>query len=144
MSDTEPGTSPATTPSTTSGTSTVTTVTASATTPQSGLPPFQLFYPSADRTTVGQRWKKWVLRFENLLLSLREFDSTIRHGLLLTYVGDSAKDIFDILPDTSTTYETAIAALNQHFSPIQNKDMAIFEFREIKQEVNEILNDFYR
>ena len=41
-------------------------------------------------------------------------------------------------------YETAITALNQHFDPIQNKDMAIFEFRELKQEVNETLNDFYR
>ena len=82
--------------------------------------------------------------FENLLLGLQEFDPTIRRGLLLTYVGDSTNDIFDILPDTGTTFEMAIAALNQHFDPIQNKDMAIFEFRVLKQEVNETLNDFYR
>ena len=58
MADTELGTPPATTPSTTSGASTVTTVTASVATPRSGLLPFQPFYPSADPSTVGQRWKK--------------------------------------------------------------------------------------
>lgn len=42
-----------------------------------------------------------------------------------------------------TTYETAIPALNQHFDPIQNKDMVFFEFRDLKREVNETLNDFY-
>ena len=89
------------------------------------------FPPPQDQATVGQRWAKWVRRFENLLLSLREFDSTVRRGLLLTYVGESTNDIFDILPDTGTTYQAAIDALTQHFTPQGNKDMAIFDFREL-------------
>ena len=70
------------------------------------------------------------------MLSLREFDSTVRRGLLLTYVGESTNDIFDILPDTGTTYQAAIDALTQHFTPQgNNDDMAIFDFRELKQGV---------
>ncbi len=76
--------------------------------PRSGLPPFAPFDPHQDTATVGQRWTKWVRRFENLLISLREFDPAVRRGLLLTYVGESTNDIFDILPNTGTTYKEAI------------------------------------
>lgn len=141
MSDTKLDTPPASNPSTASGTSTVTTVTAAAATPGSGLLPFQPFDPCTDPSTVGQWWKKWVRWFENPLLSLGEFDPTICWGLLLTYVGDATNDIFDILLDTGTTYESAVAALHQHLDLQQNKDMAIFEFWELRQEVNETLND---
>ena len=91
---------------------------------RSGLPPFPPFDPHQDQATVGQQWAKWVRRFENLLLSLCEFDSTVRRGLLLTYVGESTNDIFDILPDTGTTYQAANDALTQHFTPQGNNDMA--------------------
>ena len=107
-------------------------------------PPFPPFDPHQDQATVGQRWAKLVRRFENLLLSLREFDSTVRRGLLLTYVGESTNDIFDSLPDTGTTYQAAMDALTQHFTPQGNNDMAIFDFRELKQGVNETLNEYYR
>ena len=70
--------------------------------------------------------------------------SSFRRGLLLTYVGESTNDIFDILPDTGTTYQAAIDALTQHFTPQGNNDMAIFDFHEIKQGVNETLNKYYR
>ena len=126
MSDGEHDPPRASTFSTSSGTSTSTnsTATGTATTPQSGLPPFQLLDPSSDASTVGPRWKKWARRFENLLC-LQEFDPTIRRGLLLTYVGDATNNVFDILLDTGTTYESAITALNQHFDPMQNKDLLL-------------------
>ena len=99
-------------------------VTQQTSAPRSGLPPFSPFDPIGDPSAVGQRWKKWVRRFENLLISLREFDSTIRRGLLLTYVGEATNDIFDILPG--------------------NKDVAIFEFRELAQGNDENITDYYR
>ena len=77
-------------------------------------------------------------------MSLREFDLTVRRGLLLTYVGESTNDIFDILPDTGTTYQAAIDALTQHFTPQGNNDMTIFDFRELKQGATETLNEYYR
>ncbi|CAB4044400.1 Hypothetical predicted protein, partial [Paramuricea clavata] len=116
-----------------STTSNATNATTTSQVPRSGLPPFPPFNPHQDTATVGQRWTKCVRRFENLLISLREFDSTVRRGLLLTYVGESANDIFDILPDTGTTYQEAIDCFTQHFVPQGNTDMAIFDFRELKQ-----------
>ena len=79
-----------------------------------------------------------------MLISLREFDPTVRRGLLLTYVGEATNDIFDTLSDTGTTYETAITRLTEHFDPIRNKDINIYDFRQIKQEPGESLQNFYR
>lgn len=70
--------------------------------PCSSLPPFGPFDPLRDQASVGLRWRKWTRRFENLLISLREFDPTVRRGLLLTYVGKATNDIFDTLSDTDT------------------------------------------
>ena len=53
---------------------------ASTNVPRSGLPPFPPFDPLSDRASLGLRWRKWSRRFENLLLSLRELDPTIRRG----------------------------------------------------------------
>jgi hypothetical protein len=100
--------------------------TASYSAPRSGLPPFPPFDPITDTATVSQRWKKWIW-FENVLISLREFDSTIRRGLLLTYVGETTNDIFDILPDTGT----AVESLTQYFTPRGNKDVAIFDLNTV-------------
>ncbi len=61
----------------------------------------------------------------------------MRRGLLLTYVGESTNDIFDILPNTGTTYQEVIDCLTQHFVPQGNTDMAIFDFRELMQGSNE-------
>ena len=83
-------------------------------------------------------------RFQNLLISLREFDSKVKRGLLLTYVGEATNDIFDTLPETGDDYDTAVAKLTTYFEPTSNTDMAIFEFREMKQERGETLNAFYR
>ena len=40
--------------------------------------------------------KKWSQRFENLLISLREFDTIVKRGILLTYDGDSASTFIEI------------------------------------------------
>ena len=79
-----------------------------------------------------------------MLISLGEFDPTVKRALLLTYVGEATNDIFDTLPDTGSGYNTAIQWLTEHFSPSKNKDMAIFDFQELKQESGESLDQFYR
>lgn len=93
MSDNEETPPPQGAPSSTASMSTNTNV------PRSGLPPFAPFDPLSNRGSVGLCWRKWTRRFENLLISLREFDPTVRRELLLTYVGEATNDIFDTLSD---------------------------------------------
>ena len=112
--------------------------------PRSGLPPFPPFDPHGDINSLGTRWKKWQRRFNNLLISLRETDSTIQRALLLTYVGETTNDIFDTLPNTGADYNTAVQSLSDHFAPPENKDMAIFDFRQITQQKGEPINEFFR
>ena len=112
--------------------------------PRSGLPPFPPFDPLSNPANTGPRWGKWLRRFENLLISLRETDPIVKRGLLLTYVGETTNDIFDTLPSTGTDYAAAIESLTQRFDPSTNKDMEIYEFRQITQESGELLNEFYR
>ena len=81
---------------------------------------------------------------ENLLISLRETDPIVKRGLLLTYVGETTNDIFHTLPSTSTDYAAAVESLTQRFNPSTNKDMEIYEFRQITQESGETINEFYR
>ena len=61
--------------------------------PRSGLPPFPPFDPLSNPANTGPRWRKWLRRFENLLISLRETDPIVKRGLLLTYVGETTNDI---------------------------------------------------
>ena len=62
----------------------------------------------------------------------------------MTYVGESTNDIFDILPNTGTTYQEVIDCPTQHFVPQGNTDMAIFDFRKLKQGSSETLNEYHR
>ena len=65
--------------------------------PRSGLPPFPPFDPHSDRATLATKRRKWQRRFENLMISLREYDQTVKRALLLTYIGEETNDIFSIL-----------------------------------------------
>ena len=96
--------------------------------PKKRLTTFSPFDPHGDHATLSTKWRKWQRRFENLMISLREEDPTVKRALLLTYIGNDANDIFDTLADTGTDYDTAIQRLTKHFSPTENKDMAIFDF----------------
>jgi hypothetical protein len=112
--------------------------------PCSGLPQFPPFDPLSNPTNTGLRWRKWLRWFENLLISLHETDPTVKRGLLLTYVGETTNDIFDTLPSTGTDYDSAVQSLTERFDPAINKDMEIYEFRQITQSSGETLNKFYR
>ena len=48
------------------------------------------------------------------------------------------------LSTSEEIYDTAVAQLTAYFEPTSNTDMAIFQFRDMKQEPGETLNVFYR
>ena len=78
------------------------------------------------------------------MTSLREEDPTVKRALLLTYIGNDTNDIFDTLADTGMDYDTAIQRLTEHFSPTENKDMAIFDSRQVTQQSGESIDEFCR
>jgi hypothetical protein len=52
-----------------------------------------------------------------------------KKALLLYQVGEATHSIFDTLSETGDNYETAIAKLDEYFSPKKNVDFEIFKFR---------------
>ena len=59
-------------------------------------------------------------------------------------MGETTNDIFDTLPSTGTDYAAAVESLTQRFDPSTNKDMEIYEFRQITQKSGQAINEFYR
>jgi len=58
------------------------------------LEPFPTFDVS-NETSLGPRWKKYLVRFNNLMVAQDISDSVRKRALLLHYVGEDANDIFD-------------------------------------------------
>ena len=95
------------------------------------LPTFPPFDVHSDASSTVVRWKKWLRRFENMMIGLNMKDDLKRkRALLLHYTGEEINDIFETLPDTGeeNNYQAAIDAL-KHISllrPIRNSRFTVF------------------
>lgn len=110
------------------------------------LPTFPPFDVHSDASSTVVRWKKWLRRFENMMIGLNIKDDLKRkRALLLHYAGEEINDIFETLPDTGeeNNYQAAIDALNAHFAPTANSEFSIYCFRQAKQQPNETLDTFH-
>ena len=102
-------------------------------------PPFDIAGPA-----VGQRWGKWLLRFERLLIIAKVTDPTDKRAWLLHYAGEKVNDIFGTLPDTGNDadFDKAKEKLNSYFKPKVNVDFEVIKFRECEQKEEESIDDF--
>ena len=59
--------------------------------------------------------------------------SQTKRALLLHYAGHTVDEIFDTLPDTGgdNDYNTAVAKLNENFSPQTTIAYEVFNFRQL-------------
>ena len=57
-------------------------------------------------------------------------------------MGEATHSIFDTLSETGDNYETAIAQLDEYFSPKKNVDFEIFKFRTAAQQTNETIDQY--
>ena len=102
-------------------------------------------FPEFDVThtsTQAARWKKWQSRFRKLLVAMNVTNKKRKRALLLHNAGEPTNEKFDTLPDTTPgegedTFEKAIQALKNYFTPRQNREYEIYVFRKAKQESNE-------
>ena len=111
------------------------------------LPTFPEF-DITETSTQAARWKKWLSRFQNLLVAMNVTDKKRQRALLLHYAGEAVNEIFDTLPDTTAgegddPLDKAVQALTNYFTPKQNREYEIYVFRQAKQENNESISAFH-
>ena len=106
------------------------------------LPTFPEF-DITETSTEAARWKKWLSRFQNLLVAMNVTDKKRQRALLLHYAGEAVNEIFDTLPDTTAgegddPLDKAVQALTNYFTPKQNREYEIYVFRQAKQELSSV------
>ena len=108
------------------------------------LPTFPPFDAHADGNT-GQCWKKWLSRFERLLVAMNIEEKKQQRAMLLHFAGPAVDEIFETLPDTGEAkdYDKAVEALNTYFIPQVNTAYEEYNFRETKQRDNETLGTYH-
>ena len=122
------------------------------------LPNFPAFKPHVDENSAGLRWKKWLERFENLLVALDISDDKKKKAMLLHYVGEETYDIFDSFTQEQkgvnatrleggqqipNEFEVAKNSLTNYFTPKKNVTYEVFKFRQASQQTNENIDSFY-
>ena len=115
-----------------------------ATSTNFSLPNFPPFDVHVDGN-VGPRWKKWLTRFERLLIATNITETKQQRALLLHYAGPAVDEIFDTLPDTGEDkdYKAAVDALNAYFIPQANSAFEEYNFRQAKQQHGENIDAFH-
>ena len=114
------------------------------------LPDFQAFDTKSDPVSLGTAWKKWLVRFENLVTALNVTDAARKKALLLYYAGDDVHDIYTKLtPFAATvvsladeTYDDAKRNLTQYFEPSKNEIFEVYNFRTLNQKEGELIDQY--
>ena len=108
------------------------------------LPSFPPFDVHADGN-AGPRWKRWLGRLERILIGKNITVAKRKQALLLHYAGPDVDEIFGTLPNTGDDgdYDTAVAKLNEYFSPQVNTTYEVYNFRQTKQKEGESLDSFH-
>ena len=98
------------------------------------LPTFPAFQVHLDGN-LGPRWKKWLAKFENLIVGMGITDAKQKRALLLHYSGPEVDEIFNTLEDTGEDedYKTAVEKLTAHFNPQVNTTYEVFNFRKARK-----------
>ena len=85
------------------------------------LPDFPPFDTESEPTSLGIKWKKWILRLENLFVALDIKDKAQQKALLLHYVGANLSDIYYTLAsEDDKEYQQVKEKLEAHFEPKVN------------------------
>ena len=118
------------------------------------LSAFPVFDTQTDPISIGPRWRKWMLRFENRIKAMNLTDPERKLALrLLDYAGDDVHDGYLTLtvppaaggnnpPPGNDIYSRSVVALNNHYALQVQREYEIFSFRTAKQEENETLDQF--
>ena len=92
---------------------------------------------------VATRWAKWRRMFQFYKNALGDIKEGQQMNLLLHVAGPEVQEIYSTFPeDKCTTYETLMAALNEHFDPKKNQRYERFKFRRTAQSPSENMDSY--
>ena len=88
---------------------------------------------------------KWLAILERMFIGMNIAIPKRKRALLLHYAGPDVDEIFDTLPNTGedNDYATAVAKLNEYFSPQVNTTYEVYNFRQAKQKEGELLDSYH-
>ena len=95
----------------------------------SGLAGIKNFNVHEDRTTIAQRWTKWVKQFELYVIASGVTDADQKRALFLHMAGPDIQDIYDTLSASGDTYELAQSKINTYFEPTKDTPWERLQFR---------------
>ena len=69
------------------------------------IPQIAPFQPDVDPTNTAVRWKKWLDRFENLIIAINVTDNDRKKALLLHLAGEFGFEVYEglVIPKSQTT-----------------------------------------
>ena len=111
------------------------------------LPSFPQFDPNPASGDVDPRWRKWMARFQNLMIAKDVSEDERQKAMLLHYVGEEMLDIYETLgvalvEGEENKVNKAIDALTSYFAPKMNTEYEVYRFRQARQEAEENFNHF--
>ena len=110
------------------------------------LPTFPAFDLQGGDLSKG--WRRYVVRFENLLMAMNITDAKRKKAMLLHYVGEDVVEIFETLDveqedENEDVFVKAEKALRSYFTPRKNTEFEVYKFRQAKQLPGEDISTFY-
>ena len=109
------------------------------------LPSFEKFQLNGDSATnLGPRWIHYVKKLENLFVAMNIESKKRKKALLLHYAGDEVFEIHATLDNTGNEndYAASKTALENYFKPQLNTEFQVFEYRQMKQNQSETIDEF--
>ena len=117
------------------------------------IPQMAPFQPDVDPTNTTARWKKWLDRFDNLIIAMNVTDNDRKKALLLHLVGEFVFEVYEslVIPEISddadaagnNAYTATKKALTDHFSPKKNTEFEVYNFRLAKQNAGETTDAYH-
>ena len=83
----------------------------------SNLPAIPQFDANSDPSSLATRWKEWRKQFNFYAEAVAIKDKKQKRALLLHLSGPTVQKVFRGLSDTGDDFDTAVAKLDEYFSP---------------------------
>ena len=105
---------------------------------------FETFNCTEEISSAGIRWKKYVLRFKNMLKAYKLDDKDQQKALLLHHAGAEIFEIFTTLPgNDSADFDATLVLLDTYFCPKKSEEYEVHKFRKAKQLEEETIDVFH-